>query len=130
MVNRNGRVKQMITVVDSLTGQGERFAKKLEIPFVNIKDYSGGEEPILLLTRSYNFGEVTKEAEVFLKEHHHKVLGVAVSGNRNWGTNFGAAGDKISQQYNIELVLKYEGSGFNKDVDIVKEWIEEKGGKV
>ena len=117
----------MIAVVDSLTGQGARFAQKIGLSHVNIQDYTGGTEDILLLTRSFNFGEVTKEAESFLKDYHTLVKGVCVSGNRNWGTNFGAAGDKISAQYDIELVLKYEGSGFNKDVDFVKAWIEGKG---
>ena len=120
----------MITVVDSLTGQGERFAKKLGIPYINIKDFDDNNEDILLLTRSFNFGEVTKEAEAFMEKHHERVLGVAVSGNRNWGTNFGAAGDKLSAQYGIDLVCKYEGSGFNRDVEIVKEWLRNKGENV
>ncbi|WP_331836835.1 class Ib ribonucleoside-diphosphate reductase assembly flavoprotein NrdI [Erysipelothrix piscisicarius] len=54
-----------------------------------------------------------------MEQEAAKVVGVAVGGNRNWGTNFGAAGDKIHDEYNIELVLKFEGSGFTKDVEIV-----------
>ncbi|AMC94324.1 ribonucleotide reduction protein NrdI [Erysipelothrix larvae] len=114
----------MLAVVDSLTGQGERFAKKLGIPYVNIANYDGNKDDILLLTRSFNFGEVTQEAQDFMEQYGAYVKGVAVSGNRNWGTNFGAAGDKISKAYGVELVLKYEGSGFSKDVACVKAWIE------
>ena len=116
----------MLVVVDSLTGQGQRFAKKLGLPYVDVKEYTDNGQEILFLTRSYNFGEVTEEAKNFLKDHHTKVVGVAVSGNKNWGTNYGAAGVKISRKYDIELVCKYEGSGFQKDVDIVTEWIEGK----
>lgn len=118
----------MLVVVDSLTGQGERFAAKLGSPYVNIKNYDGSSQNILLLTRSFNFGEVTQDAQEFMEKYSMNVKGVAVSGNRNWGANFGAAGEKISSAYNIPLVLKYEGSGFNKDVEIVKSWIENEEG--
>lgn len=120
----------MIAIVDSLTGQGERFASKLGIPYVNIRDYNGEGESLLLLTRSFNFGEVTQEAIQFMDIYNRKVRGVAVSGNRNWGTNFGAAGDKISKEYQIDLVHKYEGSGFTKDVEIVQDWIRQQEGSI
>lgn len=114
----------MIAVVDSITGQGVRFAEKVGLPIVEIYDYRDQEENVLLFTRSYNFGEVTEEAHAFLEEHADQVKGVVVSGNRNWGNNFGAAGDEINRFYHIELVLKYEGSGFPEDVKAVKAWIE------
>lgn len=118
----------MIAVVDSLTGQGQRFAAKLGCPYVNIDQFDGQGQEVLLLTRSFNFGEVTQASADFLAQYADRVKGVVVSGNRNWGTNFGAAGDKISAQYDIELVLKYEGSGFAKDIEYVKEWIERNKG--
>ncbi len=117
----------MLIVVDSLTGQGQRFAKKVGHPYVDIQDYVESNEDVLLLTRSFNFGEVTNEAKAFLKDHHKKVVGVAVSGNKNWGTNFGAAGIKISRKLGVDLVLKYEGSGFEDDVKVVQAWLEGKG---
>ena len=46
-----------------------------------------------------------------------------MSGNRNWGTNYGAAGDKIEAIYRIPLICKFEGSGMNHDKEIVKEWL-------
>lgn len=116
----------MLVIVDSLTGQGERFAKKLGYPYVMIQDYQGEEDQLFLLTRSFNFGEISQEALDFLNQYADRVVGVAVSGNRNWGTNYGAAGDKIAKQYGIELVLKYEGSGFGKDIEYVKAWLKEK----
>lgn len=113
----------MLVVYDSLTGQCERFAKKLGIECVDIQEYQPTEAPVFLITRSWDFGKVTDETKEFLKLYSDKVIALAVGGNRNWGTNFGAAGDKISQQYGKELVLKFEGSGFGKDVEYVKEWI-------
>lgn len=113
----------MIIVVDSLMGQGLRFAQKLEMPIVKISEYQETDSKILLLTRTYGFGEIPVSTQEFLDKFHQKVVGVAVSGNRNWGTNYGAAGDKIQDIYGIELVLKYEGSGLDVDVKKVKEWV-------
>lgn len=117
----------MQVVYDSLTGQCERFARRLDDNALSVLDYEETSEPILLITRSYNFGEIPEDTIEFLDRYHEQVLGVAVSGNRNWGTNYGAAGDKISQRYGIELVLKFEGSGFKHDVETVLDWMKERG---
>ncbi|MDE8064363.1 class Ib ribonucleoside-diphosphate reductase assembly flavoprotein NrdI [Erysipelothrix rhusiopathiae] len=119
----------MIVVFDSLTGQCQRFAEKLGVPCIDILDYEPIDEDIFLVTRSWDFGKVTEETKVFLEHEAAKVIGLAVGGNRNWGTNFGAAGDKIHHEYNIELVLKFEGSGFTKDVELVQTWIESSKGR-
>ena len=114
----------LLVVYDSLTGQCERFAQKLETNCINILDFEASDEPILLVTRSWDFGKITDETQTFLTKFSDKVVGVAVGGNRNWGSNFGAAGDKISEQYGIPLLLKFEGSGFRKDVEYLIQWIE------
>jgi protein involved in ribonucleotide reduction len=117
----------MIVVYDSLTGQGERFAKSLGYKTYNInQEINQLDEPIFLVTRSFNFGDISNETKGFLVKHYHRVIGLAVSGNRNWGTNFGAAGDKINAQYNIPLVLKFEASGLPNEIKTVKTWIENK----
>ena len=114
----------MLIVYDSLTGQGARFAKRLGVPSVSILDYEGESDEVFLITRNYDFGQITVDTEEFLEDYANKVIGLAVSGNRNWGTNYGAAGDKIAEQYDIELVLKFEGSGFSQDIAFVKDWID------
>lgn len=114
----------MIVVYDSLTGQSERFAQKIGYPCVSVLDFEPSGDPIFLITRSWDFGKVTDETAEFLEHNADKVIGLAVSGNRNWGTNYGAAGDKIQKKYGIDLVLKFEGSGFRNDVEYVKQWIE------
>lgn len=118
------RGESVIVIYDSLTGQSERFAQKISETTINVLDYDGEGDRLFLVTRSYNFGQIPEETLDFLNEYKDRVVGVAVSGNRNWGTNYGAAGDKIQQQFGIELVLKFEGSGFSKDVEFVKEWLE------
>lgn len=119
----------MIIVYDSLTGQTRRFVNKIGIKSVEINDYYETDDDVLLITRSFNFGEIPKSTSIFLEEFSNKVIGTAVSGNRNWGTNYGKAGEHIQRIYNIPLILKFEGSGFSHDVEFMKEWIKnyEKG---
>lgn len=114
----------MLVIYDSLTGQGARFAKRLGYETVSILDYEGQGQDLFLVTRNYDFGQVTLETSDFLEDYADKLVGLAVSGNRNWGENFGAAGDKIANQYQKELVLKFEGSGFSHDIQFVQKWIE------
>lgn len=113
----------MVIVYDSLTGQSKRFAQKLNMNAYDINQFNELGVDILLVTRTFNFGEIPESTIKFLNEHNKYVKGVCVSGNRNWGTNYGAAGDKINQIYKIPLVHKFEASGFDKDVSIVKAWI-------
>jgi protein involved in ribonucleotide reduction len=113
-------------VVDSMTGQGKRFAEKMGFPVVMIQDVTDTiQGPIFLITRSYNFGQIPDLTKTFLEKHHEKVIGVAVGGNRTWGQNFGAAGDKIHAQYQIPLVQKFEGIGFPNEVKTVQQWLKD-----
>ncbi len=118
----------MTIVYDTLTGMTKRFCKRLGYPMIDINEYDQQpvEGEIILVTRSIHFGLVTEMTEAFLYKHYHQVVGVAVSGNRNWGELYGAAGDKISRAFNIPLICKFEGSGFPNDVRLVKEYIEER----
>lgn len=118
----------MFIIVDSLTGLSLRFARKIGYPVYQIdKDEIPFDQGEFLITRSFNFGEIPISTIRVLRKHYQKCIGVAVSGNRNWGTNYGAAGDKIQEIYKIPLVLKFEGSGFEHESEIVKKYIEERG---
>ena len=107
---------------------GEKFSRKLGYPVEDIIEFDcrdGSKEEILLVTRSVGFGNIPDEVMLFMAECSSRVIGVVATGNKNWGDNFGAAGDKISEAYDVPLIHKYEGSGFPSDVKIVKEWIED-----
>lgn len=114
----------MMIAYDSLTGMGKKVAQKLGYPSFDVNNFPETKEPIFLLTRSHNFGEITPQTTLFLQTYAKQVVGVAVSGNRNWGENFGAAGDKIESQYHIPLVRKYEASGFPEDILAIKQFLE------
>ena len=114
----------MTIIFDSLTGQTKRFATSLGFDAVHIKLYEGEpKDKLFLVTRSINFGQIPVTTKNFLDQYKDKVIGVAVSGNRNWGENYGKAGDSIEAYYNIPLVLKFEGSGYKTDREKVREWI-------
>lgn len=118
----------MFIVVDSLTGLSARFASKLGYPVyrIGVDEIPFEKGRYFLITRSFNFGEIPLSTIEVLRKHYQNCMGCAVSGNRNWGTNYGAAGDKIQDIYKIECVCKFEGSGFPKDIQMVKNYIETK----
>jgi ribonucleoside-diphosphate reductase protein NrdI len=114
----------IVVVVDSMTGLGKRFAEKLGYPVFDMDSYvQGPNHHIFLVTRSINFGDITPITKTFLIQYHHDVIAVAVGGNRSWGKNFGAAGDKINKDYGIPLIQKFEGVGFPHEVQQVKVWL-------
>ncbi|MGA0448174.1 MAG: class 1b ribonucleoside-diphosphate reductase subunit alpha [Candidatus Phytoplasma pyri] len=113
-------------------GQVYNMAKNLNYSFYHVKDHLYNLElkehlinglPIFLITKSVNFGEIPNETKIFLDKHSASTIGVAVSGNKNWGSNFGMAGDLIASNFKIPLVLKFEGSGFEEDVLYLKKWL-------
>jgi ribonucleoside-diphosphate reductase protein NrdI len=114
----------IVIVVDSMTGLGKKFADKLGYPVFEIQTYQPkSDDAILLITRSINFGEIPSFTQTFLDGFAKQVIGVVVGGNRTWGKNFGAAGDKISLTYRIPLILKFEGIGLPHEVTLVKSWL-------
>ncbi len=119
--------KGMITVVityDSLTGQSKRFASKISERTEDVNRFiPHPSDEILLVTRTFRFGEIPEPTKHFLDRFAKQVIAVCVSGNKNWGKSFGIAGDKIQTKYGIPLIHKFESSGFDTDVNIVREWI-------
>ncbi|GMK47617.1 hypothetical protein PghCCS26_47470 [Paenibacillus glycanilyticus] len=49
--------------------------------------------------------------------------GVAASGNRNWGANFGRAGDIICEQYCVPLIVKFELAGNENEVQFFNDYL-------
>jgi len=116
----------IVIVVDSMTGLGRRFADKLGYPVFDLATYQCIENhDIFLVTRSINFGEITPLTKALIAQYHAKIIAVAVGGNRTWGKNFGAAGDKINNDYGIPLIVKFEGVGFPHEVQQVKVWLKQ-----
>ncbi|GIN24328.1 protein NrdI [Bacillus licheniformis] len=96
-------------------------------PFRNKRKVSTEEyldEPFVLITYTTGFGEVPKTTEMFLEKNAHLLLGVAASGNRVWGDNFAKSAEKISKQYQVPILGKFELSGTAKDVELFTQEVE------
>lgn len=115
----------MLIVYDSLTGLSKKTALLLDKNALSVKEITVIDKPCLLITRSIGFGNVPISTMEFISKNLSYIKGVAVSGNKNWGTNYGAAGDKIQEQFNIPLILKFEALGMKEDIEYLRKWIGE-----
>ncbi|APJ11113.1 class Ib ribonucleoside-diphosphate reductase assembly flavoprotein NrdI [Bacillus safensis] len=110
----------MLITYDSLTGNVQRFVDKI----INNKYYNVRKitehmlitEPFIHITYTIGFGEVPKLTQIFIHNNKDMLRGICSSGNRNWGNNFGLAADKIANQYNVPILLKFELAGTDSDV--------------
>lgn len=114
----------MLIAYDSKTGNVRRFVEKLKLKAVQIEDAMTLDEPFVLVTYTTGFGQAPDKVMTFLKTNHHKMLGVAASGNRNWGEGFARSADRIAEMYDVPVVCKFELSGTTKDVERFKEEVE------
>uniref|UniRef100_A0A7C3DFU1 Class Ib ribonucleoside-diphosphate reductase assembly flavoprotein NrdI n=1 Tax=Meiothermus ruber TaxID=277 RepID=A0A7C3DFU1_MEIRU len=114
----------MLIVYASKTGHVARLVARLGLKSLRIQD--GREtihEPCLLITYTTGFGEVPGEVLEFVERNRPLIVGVAASGNRNWGTGFARAADVLAERYGIHVVHKFEMSGTPSDVAIIQEAI-------
>lgn len=106
---------------DSRTGNVERFVHKVAAKTgwqcLKITGQLVALELGHLITYTTKIGQVPESTERFMQANHPFILSVSSSGNMNWGTNFGLAADKIAVKYGIPLLLKFELSGLERDVN-------------
>lgn len=121
----------MIIVYASLTGKIKNFASRLEqqLPdheFIKIKKSTEVNEPFVLITYTFGFGEIPAEVKAFMQRSGNHIVAVVGSGERNWGEHrFCKASIDISKQYNVPLLHTFEKMGYDSDVDIVASKIKE-----
>ncbi len=105
---------------DSRTGNVERFVRKIAAKTgwqcLKITGQLVASDPGHLITYTTKIGQVPESTA-----NHPFILSVSSSGNMNWGTNFGLAADKISAKYGIPVLLKFELSGLERDVNALIE---------
>ncbi|WP_232535961.1 class Ib ribonucleoside-diphosphate reductase assembly flavoprotein NrdI [Borrelia sp. A-FGy1] len=109
----------------SKTGNINRFISKTGLKdILHIK--TGCEivsNSYILLTYTTSFGKVPAEVEKFLVHNWKLMIGVAGSGNKNWGDSFCNAVNLIRSKYRVEEILKFELAGNIYDVKNFKERI-------
>lgn len=106
----------MLIVYDSMTGNVKRFISKLRLPAVQIQNQMKIDEPFVLITYTTGFGQIPDKVSSFLEKNSKYLIGVAASGNRNWGDRFAKSADLISECYNVPVISKFELSGTKNDV--------------
>ena len=111
----------MLVVYDSLTGNVDRFTRRLNMKRARITKGLIVEEPYILVTYTIGFGDVPESVSDFLSRNAAYMRGVAASGNKVWGSNYGKAAERISEAYDVPLLLKFELGGTDQDARILKE---------
>lgn len=111
----------MIIVYDSLTGLGKQFAEGLGYPAQSVE--SAVAEPCILVTRNVGLGNIPDTTSLFLDKHKDYVKGVVVNGSKRFGPFYCKAADKINKLYKIPVLRKISGSGNQKDLGAVKEYL-------
>ena len=114
----------MVIVFDSKTGNVSRFVKKLGIPAIQVEPGMVMKEHFVLITYTTGFGNIPETTSTFLEVNNKKLVGVASSGNKNWGELFANAGRSISKKYTVPLLHSFEMSGTKKDVKTIQERLE------
>lgn len=114
----------MLIAYDSRTGNVKRFVQRLEREYVKIDEELKLHKPFILVTYTTGFGQVPQRTMQFLEHNAEWLRGVAVSGNRNWGTRYGLAGDHIARMFRVPLLMKFELSGTKNDIAAFKQEVE------
>ena len=97
----------------SRTGNVKAFVDKYLNAYetVDISEVKAIDTPYVLITPTYDFGQVPEVVTKWLRKNNGCMVGVIASGNRNWGDLYGHAGDIISDLYEVPLLAKFELRG-------------------
>lgn len=113
---------KVIIAYYSMTGNIRRFLNSMDIPDTyelyqitagNVRDKI--DESFILVTPTYGYGAVPDTVKEFLQVNSYNLFAVASSGNRNWGQDFARAGEYISNDYSVPLLMKFELHGTPKE---------------
>lgn len=109
----------------SRTGNVRYIVSKLQAERVEITENITVDKPYLLITYTDGFGSIPAKVSAFLDKNAALCKGVVVSGNTNFGyTAYGAAGDKIAEDYNIPLIRKLDVRGNTTDYEAIQKYYE------
>ncbi|KMK75428.1 class Ib ribonucleoside-diphosphate reductase assembly flavoprotein NrdI [Alkalihalobacillus pseudalcaliphilus] len=107
----------MIVAYYSLTGNTRRLVARLAPPGerVELTRDTTLTEPFVLVTPTYNFGEIPQVVAEFLESNNEYLVAVIGTGNRNWADNFAIAGRKVATRYGVPLIGTVELAGTPED---------------
>lgn len=107
----------------SMTGNVKRFLKKTGLEATQITDANTPvtHDYFVIVTYTIGIGQVPPLVAEFVKNNSDKLVGVASSGNKLWGRNFAKAGEIISREFDVPLMLQFELGGLESDIKKFKE---------
>ncbi|MBW5446970.1 class Ib ribonucleoside-diphosphate reductase assembly flavoprotein NrdI [Cohnella sp. CFH 77786] len=106
-----------MVVYDSLTGNVQRFVRKLGCRNVKLDESLRVHEPFVLVTYTIGNGQAPLSTLRFLQENSRYLIAVASSGNRNWGSNYARAAHVISTRFSVPVLHTFELAGTEEDVE-------------
>jgi nrdI protein len=126
----------LVVYFSSATGNTHRFVTKLGLPSARIPLHRNDpllvvDEPYVLVCPTYGGGAsisgneprpVPGQVIRFLNNEHNRSLirAVVSSGNTNFGTDYGKAGDVIAAKTGVPYVYRFELLGTDEDVRILR----------
>lgn len=126
----------LVVYFSSATENTHRFVQKLGLPSKRIPLHSTEEdllvdEPYVLICPTYGGGAsihggnsrpVPKQVIHFLNNERNRsyIRGVIASGNTNFGSDYGKAGDVISAKCQVPYLYRFELLGNDEDVRKVR----------
>ena len=124
-ISVRNRSSAVIVYFYSLTGNVRRFIAKTGLggQAREVKTGEVVEEPFVLVTPTYDFGQPPATVSEWLKDNGDWMVGVAASGNLVWADNFARAADQIASEYNVPVITKFELAGSDRDVNAFKRWL-------
>ncbi|MDO4929001.1 MAG: class Ib ribonucleoside-diphosphate reductase assembly flavoprotein NrdI [Corynebacterium sp.] len=127
----------LVVYFSSATENTHRFVQKLGFPSQRIPLHNSDpdllvDEPYVLICPTYGGGAsihgensrpVPRQVIHFLNNEHNRqyIRGVIAGGNTNFGSDFGRAGDVISQKCQVPYLYRFELLGTDEDVAKVRD---------
>jgi len=126
----------MIVYYSSASGNTQRFVEQLGMSAIRLPIEDGDglpeiEQPFVLICPTYADGEgrgaVPKSVIRILNNPKNRALikGVIASGNRNFGALFARGGAIVAEKCNVPLLYRFELSGTQNDVEIVRDGLKQ-----
>lgn len=118
----------MLIIYHSLTNNIERFLNKSNHTN-KLKLIDGNEiikEPFILMTYTIERGQIPNIIKKFMINNHKNCVGLIGSGNKNWGSLYCNATKLLKDEYDINILMNFELSGIQENIDKFNEIINEK----
>ncbi len=105
----------------SMTGNCIKFLKMCKIDKEDMIDIweigTKVDFDYILLTPTVASGKIPEDVVAFLEKNNKHLKGVVGSGNKKWGNQrFAKAADKISEMYNVPVIMKIQLYGTTKEI--------------